>query len=213
MDRQDKKADALSAALLAQLAQRGDARSFARNTVLITEGDASDSLYILVIGELKVFTRDQKGRELTYGVLLPGEFFGELLLDGGPRSASVQAVSDAECIVIDQSEIRSFMQAYPEFAECLVYKLIARLRHATQLSKRLALNDVYERTIAVLQQVALPKTGVRVVPASMTQQEIANRVGATREMVNHIIRDLQRGGFLEKNGQRRLSFTTLPGRW
>ena len=89
MDRQDKKADALSAALLAQLAQRGDARSFARNTVLITEGDASDSLYILVIGELKVFTRDQKGRELTYGVLLPGEFFGELLLDGGPRSASV----------------------------------------------------------------------------------------------------------------------------
>ena len=115
--------------------------------------------------------------------------------------------------MIDQSEIRSFMQAYPEFAECLVYKLIARLRHATQLSKRLALNDVYERTIAVLQQVALPKTGVRVVPASMTQQEIANRVGATREMVNHIIRDLQRGGFLEKNGQRRLSFTTLPGRW
>ncbi len=209
----EKKTSALSRELLAQLALSGDAKVFARNQLVIAEGDVSDALYILVRGELKVFTRDGKGRELIYNLLQPGDFFGELFLDGGLRSASVKAVSEAECIVIDQVEIRSFMKTYPEFAECLVYKLIARLRHATQLSKSLALNDVYERTVAVLNQVALREGDIHVIPKSITQQEIANRVGATREMVNHIVRDLVRGGFLEKDEKRRQVFKSLPGRW
>lgn len=209
----EEKVGALSGELLAQLALRGDARAFARNQLVIAEGEVSDALYILVSGELKVFTRDDKGRELVYSLLQPGDFFGELFLDGGLRSASVKAVSDAECIMVDQAEIRSFMKAYPEFAECLVYRLIARLRHATHLSRSLALNDVYERTVAVLNQVATRDGDRHVIPAAITQQEIANRVGATREMVNHIVRDLIRGGFLEKDATRRLVFKALPGKW
>jgi CRP/FNR family cyclic AMP-dependent transcriptional regulator len=208
-------ADTLSPELLAQLAQCGDAKWYGRNQVLIVEGAVSDALYILIAGQLKVFTQDGKGRELVYNILQPGEFFGELFLDGGLRSASVKAVVDSQCIVIDHLAIRGFMKTYPEFAECLVYKLIARLRHATQLSRSLALHDVYERTVDLLNHVALKEQDeLRVVPLSMTQQEIANRVGATREMINHILRDLIRGGFLARDEKKRLVFTReLPKRW
>jgi len=210
-----ERADTLSPELLSQLAQCGDAKWYARNQMLIVEGEVSDALYILIAGQLKVFTQDSKGRELVYNILQPGEFFGELFLDGGLRSASVKAVVDSQCIVIDELAIRGFMKTYPEFAECLVYKLIARLRHATQLSKSLALHDVYERTVDLLNQVALNEPGdIRVVPSSMTQQEIADRVGATREMINHILRDLTRGGFLARDEKKRLVFTKmLPKRW
>lgn len=210
-----ESADTLSPELLSQLAQCGDAQWYGRNQMLIVEGAVSDALYILIAGQLKVFTQDSKGRELVYNILQPGEFFGELFLDGGLRSASVKAVVDSQCIVIDHLAIRGFMKTYPEFAECLVYKLIARLRHATQLSKSLALHDVYERTVDLLNQVALNEPGdIRVVPSSMTQQEIADRVGATREMINHILRDLTRGGFLARDEKKRLVFTKmLPKRW
>lgn len=210
---QRENANALSRELLSQLALCGEARKYSRNELVIAEGDVSDALYILVSGQLKVYTRDGKGRELIYNILQPGEFFGELLLDGGLRSASVKAASDSQCVVVDHLEIRNFMKAYPEFAECLVYNLIARLRHATQLSKSLALNGVYERTVAALDQVAVSEGDIRFVPLAITQQEIANRVGATREMVNHIVRDLMRGGFLTRDNKRRLVLTkALPMR-
>lgn len=206
--------DNLSPELLAQLALCGDARRYGRNELLIVEGAVSDALYVLVTGQLKVFTRDSKGHELVYNILQPGEFFGELFLDGGLRSASVKAVVDSQCIVVDQLAIRGLMKAYPEFAECLVYKLIGRLRHATQLSRSLGLQGVYERTVDLLDQVAMGEQDVRVLPVTMTQQEIADRVGATREMINHVLRDLMRGGFLTRDENRRLVLTrTLPKRW
>jgi len=211
---QAERSNTLSAELLSQLALRGDAKSYGRNELLIVEGAVSDALYILIAGQLKVFTRDSKGRELVYNILQPGEFFGELFLDGGPRSASVKAVSDSQCIVVDHATIRDFMKTYPEFAECLVYSLIARLRHATQLSKKLGLHGVYERTVDLLNEVALSEQDIRVIPPTMTQQEIADRVGATREMINHVLRDLVRGGFLSRDEKRRLVFTKeLPRRW
>ena len=211
---QVESADTLSPELLSRLALCGDSKWYGRNELLIEEGAVSDALYILVAGQLKVFTRDSKGHELVYNILQPGEFFGELFLDGGPRSASVKAVVDSRCIVVDQMEIRSFMKIYPEFAECLVYKLIARLRHVTQLSKSLGLHGVYERTVDLLNKVALSDQDVRIVPVTMTQQEIADRVGATREMINHVLRDLMRGGFLARDEKRRLVFTkVLPTRW
>jgi len=204
----------LSRTLLSELTARGDSRKFSRNELLIVEGEISDSLFILIDGQLKVFTQDDRGRELIYNILLPGEFFGEMFLDGGARSASVKAVVDSQCIVVDQSAIRNFMRSYPEFAECLVLKLIERLRHATAQIKSLGLDDVYERTIDLLNQVATCEAGVRFVPTTLTQQEIANRVGATREMVNHILRELVRGGFLFKENNRRMVLIKeLPKHW
>ena len=147
------ESDRLSPQLLALLGTRGNVHSFKRGQLLIEEGDASDALYILVTGRLKVFTRDDKGRELVYNVLEPGEFFGELLLDGGVRSASVKAMLDSQCIVVHENEIRQFLCDYPEFAESLILKLIARVRHATQQVRSLALDGVYERIVTLFNEI------------------------------------------------------------
>jgi CRP/FNR family cyclic AMP-dependent transcriptional regulator len=198
------RSETLPPDLLVELSERGQVQAFARNEIVISEGDLSDCLYILVSGELKVYTQDEKGRELVYNVLQAGELFGELFLDGDVRSASVRATTEARCIVVDQTLAYGLIRSYPAFAEFLILKLIARVRHATRLSKRLALSGVFERTVALLEQSTQLKDGIRLVPTTLTQQEIANRVGATREMVNHVIGDLIRGGFLVRNEQREL---------
>jgi CRP/FNR family cyclic AMP-dependent transcriptional regulator len=100
---QQNRLDSLPPGLLAELAERGELRAFARNEQLISEGGSSDFLFILVAGEVKVFTQDEKGRELVYNVLQAGELFGELFLDGDVRSASVRAITDVRCILVDRA--------------------------------------------------------------------------------------------------------------
>lgn len=210
----DTDVGALSEELLADLAGHGNVRRFVRGEVLITEGEVSDALYVLVAGQLKVFTSDDKGRELIYNILAPGEFFGEMFLDGGPRSASVKAVVDSDCVVIGEAKFRQFMATYPEFAERLVIKLIGLVRHATQQIKGLGLGGVYERMAVLLNQVPIDAQGERALPKELTQQEIADRVGATREMINHLFRDLIRGGFLVKDEHKRTVVAReLPKHW
>jgi CRP/FNR family cyclic AMP-dependent transcriptional regulator len=194
----------LSDGLLAALSARGDLQTYARGAVLINEGEVSDGIFILIAGELKVFTRDRRGRELVYNVLRPGEFFGEMFLDGGARSASVKAVSTSLCAVVGPEQFRSFMHDYPEFAESLVFKLIARVRRATEQTRSLALHGVFERVVALLNDLAEETDGERSIANALTQQDIADRIGATREMVNQVIRNLVRSGHLVRAEGRRL---------
>lgn len=195
----------LPPALLEQLAREGDTRSFAAGEVLFHQGDPADSLYILLTGRLRVYSGNANGREVVYHVLEPGEFLGELLLDGGARSASVQAVTDAECVVVEGGVLRTLTRAHPELAEHLMLKLIARLRHATLTIHRLALEGVFERVGALLEESAVPEAGVLRVPAHLTQQQIANRVGATREMVNQVMQRMIRDGYLHRDAKRRIT--------
>ena len=211
---QDQVANVLSSELVSQLALRGDVRSYARNDVLISEGDVSDALFILVSGQLKVFSQDAKGREVVYNVLGAGEIFGEMFMDGGVRSASVKAMVDSQCILVDEVHIREFIKTYPEFAECLIHSLIPRLRNATLMIKELVLSDVYQRTVTLLNRISSTEGDLRIVPKSMTQQEIADRVGATREMVNQVMKKLSQDGLLARDETRRLVFNkSLPSRW
>jgi CRP/FNR family cyclic AMP-dependent transcriptional regulator len=132
----------ISPELLAKLSDRGGQRTYARGELLIREGEASTEVYILLAGELRCFTRDEHGREFVYNVMTPGEFFGELSLDGGLRSASVQATSGAICVVVAQADVQAFLGEYPKFAKALVMKLIARVRAATAQARSLGLEDV-----------------------------------------------------------------------
>jgi CRP/FNR family cyclic AMP-dependent transcriptional regulator len=125
----------ISPELLAKLSDRGGQRTYARGELLIREGEASTEVYILLAGELKCFGHDANGNESVYNVMTPGEFFGELSLDGGLRSASVQAISGAICVVVEQTDVQAFLGEYPEFAEALVMSLIARVRSATRQAK------------------------------------------------------------------------------
>jgi CRP/FNR family cyclic AMP-dependent transcriptional regulator len=125
----------ISPELLARLSDRGGQRTYARGELLIREGEPSSEVYILLAGELKAFTTDAGGNELVFNVMTPGEFFGELSLDGGLRTASVQATHSAICVVVPQAEVQAFLGEYPEFAKALVMSLIARVRAATLQAK------------------------------------------------------------------------------
>lgn len=203
----------LPSELIELLAKQGDVRRFSADELLIAEGDVSDTLYLLVSGQLKVFTDGPKDRELVYNVLEPGEVFGEMFLDGETRSASVMSIVDSQCVLIEGDRIRDLIRAHPDFAEYLITKLISRIRQATKAVRSLALESVYERTAALLDDLAITAIGSRRLPAGITQAEIANRIGATREMVNHVLRDLTRGGFIAREGRQIVIVKKLPKRW
>ncbi len=200
--------------LLAALSLEGRVRQLAAGDVLFHEGDPSDAMYLLLSGRLKVYARNDSDREVVYNELAAGQLLGEMLLDGGQRSASVQALEASDCLMVDGNDVLGLLRAHPEFAEVLVLGLIARLRLATRTIRSMALEGVYERVVGLLDAVAVGEQGQRVVPRSLTQIEIARRVGASREMVNVVLRDLIRGGFIHKDRAHRMTLLKLlPGRW
>ena len=196
--------------LLARLETLGDVQEFDAGDILLREGDVSSQLYVLLSGKLKVFASQDKGRELVYNTLLPGEYFGELAFDGGPRSASVQALQASRCLILTAETLRDLVQTEPEFAVHLITKLMRLLRRSTQKLKSLALDDVRSRVQSLVEEESIDQDGVRHLPKSLTQRDIAHRIGATREMVNHVLAELVREGVLAKDPQ--LGLVILKGR-
>ena len=178
---------------------------YAAGDLLFTEGDASDGIYIILSGQLKVYMTHPSGREMTCNLLDPGELFGELSLYGDPRSASVKAVTNAECMVITNSTARDLMHTRREFADHVIGKLITRARHASQMSRSVVMDGVPERVIALLESAALTDGIVRRIPAALTQQETADRIGASREMVHKGLGRLVREGYLHKDAKHRMT--------
>lgn len=200
----------LSPDLQTELLRHGNARRFTAGEVLFHEGDKSDSLMVLLEGRLKVYSTGEKGREVVYNVLEPGDVIGEMLLDGGMRSASVRAITDAECQVIEEEAVATLLRDTPDFAHYLLLKLIARVRHLTRKTKSFALHGVYERVVTLLDEQSVPDGDVRRVPRTLTQQEIANRIGASREMVSNVLQELIRGGFISKDSAHRMTILKKP---
>ena len=183
-------------ATLAAIASTGISRSYPTGTLLIREGDVGDALFIILAGRVKVYASNDEGREVVIDFHGPGEYVGEMSLDGAPRSASVVTVEPTTCAVVDRERFRDFVLAHPDFALNLVLKLIHRVRVATENVKSLALSDVYGRLARLLNALAEPKGDVRVVPEKLTHAEIAARVGASRDMVGKLLKDLVAGGYI-----------------
>ena len=181
---------------LRAIAAAGVVRAFPRNSVLINEGDQGDSLYIILSGKVKVFASNAAGKEVVIDFHGPGEYVGEMSLAGAPRSASVITVEPTTCAVVTRAHFREFILAYPDFALHLIEKLIHRARLATENVKSLALSDVYGRLVRLLVTLARDVDGKVVVPEKLTQQEIADRVGASRDMISRLMKDLVAGGYL-----------------
>jgi CRP/FNR family cyclic AMP-dependent transcriptional regulator len=204
----------LSDALRA-LAARGEVRRYRRGTLLIQEGDVGETLFIILSGRLRAFSVGDKDREITYGVYGPGEYIGEMSLDGGPRSASVITVEASSCVVITRRTLQAYIAERPEFAFELLAKVIRRARAATLSARQMALNDVYGRLRQLLESLAsVQADGRRVMRERMTHQEMAHRLGCSREMVSRLVKDLQRGGFVEPmTGGGFVLARNLPTKW
>jgi len=181
---------------LRQIAATGVIRAYPKNTVIINEGELSDSLFIVLTGRMKVYASNAAGREVVIAFHGPGEYVGEMSLDGSPRSASVMTVEPTTCAVVNRASFREFLLAHPEFALHLIEKLIQRVRLTTENVKSLALSDVYGRLVKLLLALAVERDGRLVVPERLTQQDIAERVGASRDMISRLLKDLVAGGYL-----------------
>ncbi len=200
-------------ASLRALAERGTPRSYRKGTLIIEEGSHGDTLYVLLAGRVKAFSSDARGREVVYGVYGPGDYFGEMSLDGGPRSASVIADSACTCAVLTRQSLREHIAAEPEFAFELIARVARRARVATQSARSMALLDVYGRVVQLLESLAqVQPDGTRLIGERLTHAEIASRVGCSREMVSRLMKDLEAGGYLTTAGGLRL-YRTLPSRW
>lgn len=205
--------EALPDALLQQIARQAVVRSFAKNAIIVTEGDEGDSLYVLVSGRAKVFVSDADGKEVQLNQLGPGEYFGEVTLDGGTRSASVMALEDCRCAVLRRTEIGGFMSEHPDFALHVIRKLAHRVRSLTDSVRDLAFIDVYGRVARLLLELAQEVDGRMVIEDRMTQKDIAARVGASREMVSRIFSDLTEGGYVRKEAGRIVVLRKPPAHW
>jgi CRP/FNR family transcriptional regulator, cyclic AMP receptor protein len=204
---------AITDAFVRQLASLGRVRTYPKNTVFITEGDSSDSVFVTLTGRVKVFISDTEGHEMILDTQGPGEYVGEMALDGKPRSASVMTLEPSTFSVVARDPIREEIRKNPDFALDMISKIIDRARLATNSVKDLALLDVYGRVARLLLNMGVEKNGKLVIPDKLTQQEIAERVGASRDMVSRIFRDLTAGGYISVENRYITINKKPPARW
>ncbi|MBN9696570.1 MAG: Crp/Fnr family transcriptional regulator [Zoogloea sp.] len=196
------------------LMERSRVRTYAANTIVVSEGDEGNSLFVVQSGALKAFLTDNAGREVTLSLLDPGDYFGELaLLDEAPRSASVAAVTKSEVLQIPRSAFLALIEVHPACMQMVVRNLVGRIRTLTESVRSLALVDVFGRISRVFNSLAVEKDGVMQIDRRLTQQDLANMVGASREMVNRILRDLVSGGYVELEQHRIIICRKLPQNW
>lgn len=200
--------------MIRELAARGQLRNFPKNAVIINEGEPGESLFVILSGKLKVYVSDDEGREMIVDIHGPGELVGEMSLDGRPRSASVMTLEPTQCAALTRAELRAAIAASPDIAMGLIAMLIERVRVATEKVKNLALMDVYGRVVRLLLELARDDGGGRlVVPERLTQQDIAERVGASRDMISRIFKDLTVGGYVSVDNRTITLHRKPPTRW
>jgi CRP/FNR family cyclic AMP-dependent transcriptional regulator len=176
--------------------------NFGRNQTIIAAGDPTDSLYIVISGRLKVLMADGQGREVILAILGPGEFFGEMgLLDDSPRSASVLTLEPCELLGISKKDFKRCLTENSDLSLTVMRGLVKRLREADQKIGSLALMDVYGRVARLLLQMAEDVDGEKVVVKKLSKQDIAKMIGASREMVSRVMKDLELGGYIEARGR------------
>lgn len=203
----------LGADEIAAMSRHGAVREYAPRTILVNEGETSDALYIILEGRVRAYVSDEDGREAVLSVMGPGEYFGEIAFDAGPRSASVITLERCRLVVVPQAEFAAFIEGNPQFAMHFIHRLIHRIRTLTDSVRRLSLMDAYGRVVRHLNDASIVRDGVRVVPERLTQAELASHVGCSREMVSRIFKDLVAGGYIALEPDRIVLHRDLPPRW
>jgi CRP/FNR family cyclic AMP-dependent transcriptional regulator len=199
--------------ILAELARLGETRTWEAGTTVVTEGDVADSMYLIHDGELRAFVAGDGGRVVELNTLSAGELFGELMLSGALRSATVQVTARARLTRVTRAEAERLLAQRPELAFQLIQRLVQRVRTLTRTVGRLASVDVYGRLVGLFEALAVDDKGLRVVPGPLSQQRIAERVGASKAMVNRLLTDLAKGGYIEVSRERIVLIRKLPPKW
>lgn len=203
----------LPAEALVALAQLGDTRNWEAGAVVVAEGDVADCLYLIHEGEVRTFVSGEGGRSVELNTMTAGEMFGELMLSGDLRTASVQAVTRVRLTRVMRGDVQRLVALRPELAQLLIDRLAQRVRVLTATVRGLASVDVYGRLVGLFDALAMESQGQRFVPGPLSQQRIAERVGASKAMVNRLLKDLAAGGYIEMGRERILILKNLPPHW
>jgi len=199
---------------LTKLAEHMRQRVYPAGAIVVNEGDEAHGMFIVDSGALKVFVTEENGKEVTLSLLGPEDYFGELaLLDDAPRSASVITVEKTTLLQISRADFNEVIAAHPACMQIIMRNLVGRIRELTDNVRALALIDVFGRISRVFDSMAEPEGEMRIIRRRMTQQDLANLVGASREMVNRILRELVAGDYIEIHHQYILLKRKLPARW
>jgi CRP/FNR family transcriptional regulator, cyclic AMP receptor protein len=191
------------------LAAQGTQESFKKGDLIFKDGDVGDVIYILLEGRVRAFGSSLSGKEITYGYVDAGEYFGELTLDGGRRSASIEVIQDSVCAIVTNAQVKAFMQDQPQFATEMLHTVISRARQSTDNARNIALLDVYSRLKHIIEKIT-PEIAVTI---NITHQELAADVGASREMVSKLLKDLEIGGYISFKSRKLSRLKALPVRW
>jgi len=197
----------LSPETLGDLAKRVWQKEADAGTVIVSQEDRGDQLFVIVSGKVKVVLYGETGREIILSILRGGDFFGEMsLLDRQPRSANVVAVEDSQLLGLDRDAFQTHLGAHPQTALAILAEMSRRLRHADEVIGNLALLDVYARVARTVRDLAQkqgePVDGGLLIKERPTQQEIAGLIGTSRETVSRALNDFTRRGLLEMSGKQ-----------
>jgi CRP/FNR family cyclic AMP-dependent transcriptional regulator len=173
-------------------------RRFPRGSYVIRAGEETDALYIILAGRAKVLIPDDDGNEVILSMIGPNEFFGEMgLLDDQPRSASVETLEACEMLRITRSAFLTCLKDNFDAALVIIRNLVKRLREADRKIESLALIDVYGRVARLLIEMAQQQVdGQWIIEKAPPKQEIARMIGASREMVSRVVKDLHDKGVI-----------------
>jgi CRP/FNR family cyclic AMP-dependent transcriptional regulator len=196
--------ESLSIERLVPIARVAVFRKMPRAATILRAGDRTDFVYFILSGVLKVLVSDEEGREVILSNLGQGEFFGEMgVLDDNPRSATVVTNTPCELVVISKADFKRCLAENFDVSLYIMRSLVKRLRTADRKIESLALMDVYGRVARLLLELAEEDAdGQQVVMKKISKQDIAKMVGASREMVSRVMKDLSLQGLIEEGGGR-----------
>jgi CRP-like cAMP-binding protein len=190
---------ALSQEQIAPLAEAISKRRFRRGELLVEQGQQSHTLFILLNGRAAVMTADGRGREVILATMRQGDYIGEMsLIDQQPHSATVKAEVQTDCLVLGRDTFMRCLSDGQTLSLALLKGLVQRLRQADRKIESLALMDVYGRVAhALLECSEEGPDGRHVIREKVSRQDIAKMVGASREMVSRVMKDLEEQGFVQ----------------
>lgn len=204
----------LSSSALAEIEQHGAVKSFKKNAIVINQDDETYSLYVILSGSVKVYISGEDGREAVLNHQSAGDYFGDLaLIDKQPRVASVMTTEASRFMIISREDFLLCLSKNPEIAINLIKPMTSRMRMLAKNVSSLALLDVYGRVARVLLEQAEAQEDGEMITEKITQQEIADMVGASRAMVSRILKDLKAGGYISVDKKRISIHQKLPSRW
>lgn len=198
---------------LEELVSSSILRKFKKNALVVNQGDKTDSLYVIIEGTVDVFLQNESGKEIIINTLGATDSFGELAPLGQiPRQASI--ITKSKCIfsVISKQVFMESLLVNPVVSMKIIELLVARIQDLTDDLSSVALDDVYHRVVRVLYKHSEEIHG-KMVTERLTQQDIANRVGATREMVHRILKELKSGNYISIDGKHITIEKKLPPGW